>query len=252
MQRETVILFAGFTILSSCAVFNKSGLEKNLGENINSNVIRLEIIKKQNITSRSFLISKAEVEMSGKEGNERVICSIKYVFPGTYLISVRNRTGIEGARLFISNDTVLVNDRINRKLFYGSSKQLLEKFDFNQSIISLILGDYLAEDSTEADSENCKNGYIEKQIFLNGSTINYTIDCKISKVVAATIGNDNEIKLKFSKFFRHDKILVPGEVEIENIGRMTKIFIKIENIEYPWNGSIEFIPGSKYERIPLL
>lgn len=252
MQKKSIILFAYFTLLYGCAVFNKSGLDRNLGENLNSNVISLEAVKLHNITNGSFSISKAEVELVGKERNERIICSIKYVYPGKYLISIRNRTGIEAARLFISRDTVLLNDRINRKLYYGSNTQLLEKYGFNQSVIPLILGDYLYDDLKGYGQENCKNGYLEKKIYFNGYAVNYTIDCKVLKVVSTKIDNDNEIKLKFSRFFVKDKILIPGEVEIENIERLTKIFIKIGNIEYPWNGSIEFIPGSGYEQIPLL
>ena len=58
--------------------------------------------------------------------------------------------------------------------------------------------------------------------------------------------------MNFSHFKREDNILIPGEIEIEDLIRMTKILLRLKRIEYPWNGTIEFIPGSRYEQIPLL
>jgi len=251
LQKQTLILIAGFILLSGCSVFKKAGISGNL--EINRNNINLpEELKNQNITNANFFISKAELEVSGIDGIEKLICSIKYVYPGTYLISIRNRTGIEAARIFLSSDTVLVNDRINRKLYYGSNKQMVEKYGFNQSVIPLILGDYLTDDLVRTESENCINGVFKKQDKYKGIFIDYTIDCRILKVISATTGTGNSFNLEFSRFMRIDNILIPEEIQIEDLKKMTKISIRIQRIEYPWNGSIEFIPGSGYEKIPLL
>ncbi len=252
MQKQAVILSVSFTFLCSCAVFHKTPTETPAVKNVNSSTVLLELAKSQNISNENFFISKANVEITGNDGNEKLLCSIKYNVPGMYLISVRGRTGIEAARLFITGDSVLINDRINRKLYYGSSKKLIRKYGFNESIIPLILGDYLNGDLTEKNSEKCVNGLYKKVNSFNGNSIDYTIDCRILKVVSATTGYDNKVKLKYSGFITRDKILVPGEIEIRDLGGMTKILIKIEKIEYPWDGKIEFIPGSKFERIPLL
>ena len=40
------------------------------------------------------------------------MATIKYELPDKYLISIRSKAGIEAARIFITKDTVLINDRI--------------------------------------------------------------------------------------------------------------------------------------------
>ncbi len=252
MQKQALILFAGLTLLSGCAVLKKAVKEGNLTENNKSNLNILEITKNQNVTGESFFITRADVEVSGEDGNEKVVCSIKYTFPGTYLISIRNWTGIEVARIFFYKDSVMINDRINRILYYGSGKQLMEKYGFNQSVIPVILGDYLEKDSAGTGFGNCLNGFIKNEVVIGESVVDYTIDCKILKVITATFGNNHSIKLKFSNFLKNDKKLLPGEIEIEDSEKLAKIIVNIKKIEYPWNGTIEFIPGSKYQKIPLL
>ena len=252
MQKQTLILIIVFILGSGCSVLKKAGRSGNLRTNGSNSIILSEQLKSQNITNAGFFITKAELEVSGIDGNEKLICSIKYVYPGTYLISIRNRTGIEAARIFLSNDTVLVNDRINKRLYFGSNKQMIEKYGFNQSVIPLIMGDYLTEDLVSSESEGCIGGLFKKQDSYNGLVINYTIDCSILKVISAAIEKGNSFNLEYSRFMRLDNILIPEEIKIEDLEKMTKIFIRIVRIEYPWNGSIEFIPGSGYEKIPLL
>lgn len=252
MQKQTFILIIVFILGSGCSVLKRAGRSGNLGTNGSNSIILPEQLKNQNITNAGFFITKAELEVSGIDGNEKLICSIKYVYPDTYLVSIRNRTGIEAARIFLSNDTVFVNDRINRRLYFGSNKQMIEKYGFNQSVIPLIMGDYLTEDLVSSESEGCIGGLFKKQDRYNGLLINYTIDCRILKVIAAAIEKGNSFNLEFSRFMRLENILIPEEIKIEDLEKMTKISIRIVRIEYPWNGSIEFIPGSGYEKIPLL
>ena len=88
-----------------------------------------ESTKNQNITNNGFFIQKAEIEIVTGEGKEKYLASIKFEKPDKYLISVKSRTGIEGARIYISNDSILVNDRINKKLYSGNTFYLKRSSD---------------------------------------------------------------------------------------------------------------------------
>ena len=233
-------------------MLNKAGKTVILGTNGNKKTFLKEKIIKLNITNNNFFISKAELEVSGIEGYEKLVCNIKYVYPDTYLISIRNRTGIEAARIFFRNDTVFVNDRINRKLYYGSNDQIMKKYGFNQSVLPLILGDYLTDEKESSGPEICTNGIILKKDKINGLLIDYIVDCGISKVISTSVNEGNPLNIRFLGFMSINDILIPENILIEKIKSREKISIKIDRIEYPWNGTIDFIPDARYEKLPLL
>lgn len=249
MQKQALI-FLILLIFSGCSVFRKAPADngiRNIGGNYN---VSLEATEAKNISNSGFFITKAAVEISGSEINEKMLCTVKYTNPGKYLISVRSRTGIEAARLFISEDTVLVNDRINRSLYYGSNEKLAEKYGFSYLFIPLIFGDYLS-DRMDENTVDCKDGLLGKRSILQGSVIDYTIDCETEKAVGALTGENKELIFRFAKFKKVGNITIPEEIEIEDILRGTKIFVIVERIEYPWDGIIEFTPGANYEKIHL-
>ena len=61
----------------------------------------------QNITNTDFYIQKAEIEFTNKDNRQKFLCSIKYQRPDKYLISIKSRTGIEGARIYVSEDSII-------------------------------------------------------------------------------------------------------------------------------------------------
>ena len=69
---------------------------------------------------------------------------LKFEYPDKYLISIKSRTGIEGARIYISEDTILFNDRINKKMYYGSSLYLKRKYGLTTNFLPLIFGDIVS------------------------------------------------------------------------------------------------------------
>lgn len=206
----------------------------------------------ENVTREGFFISKAEVEISDNSLSEKFLCSIKHNKIGEYIISVRSRTGIEGARIFIYNDTILVNDRINRKLYYGSEKDLFRKFSVTAEILPLILGDYIVSDFNKDTKLECSDGEVIDWQDIKGMKVEYTIDCRRLKVIAASFGVDNSVKLQFSHFNKSDDKFFPAEIKIFDTERNKNVVIKIKNIEYPWDGEIDFVPGTRYEQKPLL
>jgi hypothetical protein len=214
----------------------------------------LEEVKRQNIGNGSFFIQKAEIEVSGEEGVEKLIASVKFIYPDRYSVSIRNRAGIEAARIFISSDTILVNDRINRKQYCASPQYMYTKYGITISGLPIIFGDFVGENLSEVITDDCSDGFWNAESLLHGKKINYVIDCKKGKLASAVEEKDtgrDGIIFKFSEYFKSVGRYIPGKIEIMNVKSFTIITVRIGKIIYPWDGTIEFIPGNRYEIIIL-
>ena len=250
MQKIALILFLTL-FCTSCSVVRRSKKIDYSALNINKTETRLENLKSQNITASNFFIQKAEIGISSHGEKEKVIGSIKYEKPDKFLISIKNRTGIEALRIFISIDTILVNDRINRKLLYAAPDYLRSKYGISNKLFAIILGDYISDNVSEQGITNCMNGKLDLDEEAGGIKIKYIINCKFNKVLFASTEErfkGRKIEVRFDNFRKRGDILAPQKIEIIDINAMTNIVIHIKKIEYPWSGKIEFIPGSRYEK----
>lgn len=238
-------------ILSGCSFIRKGTRSEEPVHETSSVSVNLVTVGGLNVSNKGFFISKAEVTVSGEGIDQEILCTVKYSYGGAYLISLRSKAGIEAARLFISSDTVLVNDRINRKFYYGSNEILSEKYGFSYETICLIFGDYLSG-MTDAEFTECDKGLLVKRSQIDKTLVEYTIDCTVSKAIFASAGRNRELILKYSGFKKYENSVIPENVEIVDKLRHIRILLKIDKIDYPWEGVVEFIPGTSYERIPLI
>jgi hypothetical protein len=178
--------------------------------------------------------------------------NIRFVFPDQYLISLRSKTGIEAARIFITKDTVLVNDRINKIMYYGKPGDLEKRFGISYTVLPLLLGDFIGNKVGEANSQECKEGLTETNCIISGMNIKYLIDCTKKKLIKAQVEDDfrrNFIFIEYGSYFNTENRLIPSKINVKY--NKSKIAIKIEKIESPWVGTIEFIPGNRYDLIEL-
>jgi hypothetical protein len=215
----------------------------------------LESAKNQNSTTGNFTVAKADIQIKTSNGTERVVGSFKYENPDKYLISIRSRVGIELVRIFISEDTLLVNDRINRKLYFGSSAYLEKKYNIAFLAMPLIFGDYIIDNKQDNYKSYKKNGKLSQYCILGQRKIQYIIDIKKKKTVSAIILNDSgstEISINYNGFIKNGANLFPGRIRIEDLKNSLSVDIKIKNVESKLKGKIEFIPGNKYELKRLL
>ena len=110
--KEIVVI--GAEILSGCSSMKKTII--NVPVKSESNNLELtERTLNRNLTGIDFNIVKAEVEVMNNGESQKLVASVKYRKPGNYLVTIRNRTGIEAARVYITHDTVLINYSIYRK-----------------------------------------------------------------------------------------------------------------------------------------
>jgi hypothetical protein len=240
--------------ISGCSVTRN--LDKrasfNSGKLISENV--LESVRTQNLTDSSFFIQKAEIEVNTQNGKERFIGNIKFEYPDKYLISIKSRSGIEGVRIYISKDTILVNDRMNKKIYYGTSYYLKKKYGISQSCLPLIFGDIVLNKDCEDGQGKCLENLLKISCLVDGVMLSYDIDCQKGKVILADQINNfvpQGIKIKNESFYNIGHILIPKIVELEDSEFNESIRIKILKVEFPWHGTVRFIPGKGYELIEL-
>jgi len=242
------------------SLFTLSGCSsvRNTGRIVNTNTenffININKLDSSNISHTDYNILKASVRILSDAKKSEFLVNFKYKRPDTYLASIKSKTGIEAARLYISGDTVLLNDRINKRLYYGSSDFLSDKYGVNINSVQLIFGDILRGEDEVADTIKCKNGIGIFYDIVNGRRIEYRIDCSTGMVANTYIGGYNEqelVRLSFSKYINSGKHFIPGNIEIYETSNEIGIQIEIEKIVEGAMEEIVFIPGKNYERILL-
>ncbi len=254
MQKIAFILFVLSVLFDGCSVVRK---RENIGmkpEEETMGTDFLESVRKNNISNYNFYIQKADISLSENGKIQRFIASIKYKITDTLLLSIRTKVGLEAVRLFMTKDTIFINDRINKHFLYGDPGFINLKYGIEPTLLYVLLGDFMAENHEEKEIIECLSGIYENEFFTKGKKIEYAIDCKKKKTVSALFEDTFEtegIVLYFRNFFAQGYILFPGIIEIENSSGSTKIKIEINKVEINWNGKIEFIPGNKYDVIRL-
>lgn len=247
------VIFIVFVMLSACSTIKKNVTTETFKPVRNISLLPEKILS-MNVTEQDFNIQRAEIEISNNGESQRLIASLKFRNPGTWLVAVKNRAGIEAARIYITKDTVMVNDRIYKKLYVGSNDFLLKKYGITTDAIPLIFGDYL-DDLTEMETvKDCKEGFAEWQGYRDKKELWYTLDCSRAKVAGLTISDKAGtagINMKYDDFRKTGNILFPGKIIIEDIMQNTHIDIIIGNLELVSGNKIEFIPGRNYEKIIL-
>lgn len=213
----------------------------------------VEDVLERNITAGNFSIPKCEIGIKTDEMDEKFLAAIKYEFPGKYLITLKTGLGIELARIFVTSDTILANDRINRVLYFGKPSVLAYKYGIPFDIIPVIFGDLVINNEIKKDKIPCTEDRNELDGVIEGRKISYDIDCrkmKISGLIAEGSGGRDNATVKYYDFIQSGNLVTPSRIEIANNGSANMITLRIDKIE-KWEGKIDFIPGNRYKRIEL-
>jgi len=242
-------------IISGCASSRKSG---HVDDHVVGDTAGLSIpesVAEQNLTGKSFFIQKAEIEYINGEQKQKFLATIKFEYPGRYLISLKSRTGLEGARIFVSKDSILINDRINKTVYFGNALYLRKKFGMDQGFLALVFGDFIDNEISYTNKDQCINGKYSLMTNAHGVKLKYLIDCKKRKITSVNIDNsygNERIGFEYEEFKRIGSIIVPKVTRMDYKDKNLKVKIKILKMVYPWNGSVKFFPGKGYELIELL
>jgi hypothetical protein len=214
-----------------------------------------ERIVNQNLTRRSFYIGRAEFKIKSSVGEKSGLGTVKFLMPDKFLISIKSKSGIEVARIFLSGDSVMVNDRFNKRLYYGSTSYLKSKFGVTTAMLPVLLGDYVNDQKFDSARIKCTDGKLNVLGIINNVRVKYLIDCELGKnilTVPEDMEDENSLVIRYSEFIKGSNINSPGKIEISERKSSTIIEIRIQEIVSPWNGVIDFIPGKQYEKIHLL
>jgi hypothetical protein len=182
------------------------------------------------------------------------MADVKFKKPDSMLITVRSRTGIEAGRAFISRDTLIIKDRINKKLLVGKPEALGTKYGIEPSFIFTILGDIVVEEMDRAGSLECVNGEFRKEYKVHGKNVEYIIDCQRRKLKQTYFEGDinsGNITIGLSDVINSGKIIYPGRIEINDDLKSVVIIMEIKKIESPWSGRIGSIAGQGYKVIKI-
>lgn len=254
-MRKIVFILTIFMLGVSCSVSRKQSRSKSVVRETNNSANICENIVNQNLTTKSFFIEKAEFKIKSGEGEKSGIGTMKFLMPDIFLISIKSHAGIEIVRIFITGDSIMVNDRFNKKLFYGSTSYLKNKYGLTTSLLPLIWGDYVNDNRLDCNNIKCEDNKINVDGVVKSVRIKYMIDCELGKAIL-TMPEDNRkenvLEINYSEFFKTNNINTPGKIEISERQSNTTIEIRIQKIVSPWKGTIEFIPGKQYEKIRLL
>lgn len=249
MCRKNLIMFP---LLLICACTPLKNAEKTANITDNKQFIELQKIKALNISGRDYSILKAVVKISSAEEKNEFLVNFRFQKPDTFMFSMKSKIGMEAARVLISKDTILINDRLNRRLYYGSSSYLFEKYGVNINNLHIIMGDLITRGLEKNDTLRCENGEAIFSDQLGGRKIEYKINCKTGKITDTYIESENEeIHLRFEKHIAEGKVYIPGIIKIVDKNNETEVNIKIEKFTSSEVGNIRFIPARDYERILL-
>ncbi|HVN58447.1 MAG TPA: DUF4292 domain-containing protein [Bacteroidales bacterium] len=248
-----VVLYISFAaiLLSGCAVNGRRAETKVFSGGQNAKEI-LRNVSSKNLTATGFFIQKGRISTYSSESRITLFFTMKYNTAGNYLISVRSRTGMEAFRAFMTKDTVLINDRLNKRLLYGNPRDFTYISGLPVELLKISVGD-IYMNMPQLSETGCLNNEFEVSDICEGLKISAKIDCRREKMKHVSITGSqasNSIIIDYNKF-KEDSYGVPEKIEINDAYKKIRFVISIDKYIAPWVGEFEFIPGSNYTRTPL-
>lgn len=205
---------------------------------------------KNNISLDSYLIGKGDILIQNGNTKSKFLFTGKFERPDKFLFSLKSFTGIEGARIYLTKDTILVNDRVNKRILYGKPDNIERMTGIPYNFFNMVFGDLIIQDEiTGINMERVNKQLVIKQKSKNVS-IRSVVETRISKVSSASLADQvrrEEILLKYSKFSKEMKHF-PEIIEIQDKSRNIYAKIRLKKIEMHWDGKIEFVPGQGYTK----
>lgn len=254
MQKIIFIILTISSILTGCSGIRKAGRISGTSENEGIDGYNLESIIRNNLSNNDFYIQKAEIDVIQGNIAVRLMADVKFKRPDTLLITVRSRTGIEAGRAFITRDTLIIRDRINKKLLIGKPEALGKKYGIDPSLVFVILGDIVVEEKDRRLKMECIKGEYRKEFEINGKNVEYIIDCQRKKLKQTYFEGDinsENILIELSNIINSGKMVYPGRIEIQDDLKSIGIIIEIKRIESPWAGKIGSLARQGYKVIKI-
>ena len=248
MQKIVLIIITAF-FFAGC-----SALKKSAGNMVRDKYVSdadiINIVLANNISGKNFSITKASVTAKIDNVTTKLIASIRHKTPDSVLVVIRSSIGTEVARMLMTGDTLIINDRLNKDLIIGKPGVRTLKYGISPDILFVILGDVVLSPDDRDHKATCINGNTRQTSEVNGKVIDYRIDCRKQKALEANVEESiftEGIKIRFDKFEDWSGLVMPKKIEIREPDSHIVISIEIEKVDAMWNGNIDFMPGRNYQ-----
>ena len=251
-MQKVIFIICCLIVISGCAVKKKKSSVSPIWGEKKGNL--LEEIYDFNLSNGDYDIQKAEVEITNKGERKRLLITIKFRLPDEYLMSVKSRNGIEAARIYFNEDTLLINDKFNRTLYYTSASFLRKKYGLSPGLLKLITGDILKEYISETEKILCTQGSMNMKYISEEKIVSHKIDCEKRKIVETIVSYENDeelVRLNFQDFILAEGRVIPEKILIHDLVNDTEIVLGIQKIVSNPESDIEFIPGANYRKVLL-
>lgn len=255
MQKIGYIVLAATVLITGCSTARKTGKTSvgNAKESATTDYT-VESVIMNNLSNNNFYIQKADINIIQENISVRLVADIKFKKPDTILITIKSRTGIEAGRAFITKDTLIVRDRINKKLLIGEPEALGAKYGVDPSFILAILGDIVVEEKDKTESMKCLRGDFSREFKVHGKNVEYIIDCQRNKLKQAYFEGDiksGNITITMNEIIKSGNVIYPGKIIINDDLKSMSVVIEIRKIESPWDGKISSVSGQGYKVVKI-
>jgi hypothetical protein len=244
--RKAIILSL-IVIFSGCSTGRLSSERKKTDLTGIANNI-LEELGKNNISKRDFSILKGSVSFKEADKSGKYLFSLRHKDPNCYLLSLRNSMGIEGARIFMTMDTVLINDRINRRVLYGRPEILIRLTGIPGVFKELLFGDIILNKNQHSGKVEVIDNKIYVSQSIDGFHIKSQIDINVKKISNTRLNKGpgtNEVQFTYQSFYK-GPIPFPRKILIKSSNSSIDALIRIDKVDFGLIDSLKFVPGKNY------
>jgi hypothetical protein len=244
-----LLIFICISLLINGCFVNKTITEKNTGTGLSDDEIVTSVAKK-NISDSGFYIKKAVVDYSDATNNLKFLLSVKHNRNGEYLAIARAMAGLELFRIYITSDTILINDRLNQTLSVGNGRYLKENFSLDFNSLVYLFGDFYYTENLKSYSSGCLMGTKQFTDYIGNEKVDIKIDCNDGKVVYTKLIDElrnHSVSLTFFNFIKNGNMTYPEKTDMIFSENKIGLNIDIQSIDLDWNGEIDFVSGSDYK-----
>ncbi|WP_020533543.1 DUF4292 domain-containing protein [Flexithrix dorotheae] len=188
-----------FSALISLALFSNSCKKTEATSSI--------IAKKAKVKELDYALFTAKGKLKIEQGDtkQRVIADVRMKKDSIIWLSMKSPTGIEGARLLATPDSVVMLDRLNNVFYAYTFPEIsrILKFDLNLPMLqSIVVGNALVFDEGNAIVTKDDTHKILSQL-VNNIKIESKISKSTSKLEEITVenfNNRNQLQVEYSNF----------------------------------------------------
>ncbi|MBX2844039.1 MAG: DUF4292 domain-containing protein [Flammeovirgaceae bacterium] len=188
-----------FSALISLVLFNNSCKKTEATTNI---IAKKAKVKELDYT---YFTAKGKLKIEQGETKQRVIADVRMMKDSIIWVSMRSSTGIEGARLLATPDSVIMMDRLNNVFYAYTFPEIsrILKFDLSLNMLqSIVVGNALVfnegnaivtkDDTHKILSQLVSNIKIESKISKSTS--------KLEEITVENFNNRNQLQVEYSNF----------------------------------------------------